>query len=224
MSKSSQNIEETTVEAEIGVDQQSFEIGEIADIQFEEIVDIDAIQKKLQKKINEDNLNEKLPEVAEVTPLELDSESKLEPDELGDVSKEMEAVGKKMASIVAASKAEVDPNAKKYVIYIDSDNIDFTENLSPSERRAIVNKILREQNGVLVKKKELEKTQRFLRHALVATITFIIGFPIMFYCVNKATQATIDNYKQAKADFSRLYKEQGKVKQVGSSAAEKFKY
>lgn len=218
MDNLSQNVDMIKNEADKIINEKpSFSV-EIGDIQFEEIVDVDEIQKKLQEKLsgeisfdvkNEDSTLESSDSSVEKENEETNFELK---DEI-----KSNAENEKNSPILPAFTLPVvenDPNAKKYVVYVDSENINFIEGLAINERRAIINKILREQNAAAKKKKELEARQKFLRHAILAAVTFIIGFPIMFFCVNKATQATINNYKDAKASFSRLYKEQGKVKSM----------
>lgn len=114
--------------------------------------------------------------------------------------------------------------AKKYVIYVDSENIDFIENLTIDERRIIINKILKEQNAVAVKQKIMQARKKFIKHILVATATIIIGFPILFFVVNKAMEASIINYKQAQQNFIDLYKSKNKYPQAGSSSLKQIKF
>lgn len=121
-------------------------------------------------------------------------------------------------------ESEKDSDSKKYVIYIDSDNINYMENLSVNERKQIINKILKEQNELDIKTRELNARKRFLKHALLACFTFIIGLPIMFIAVNKAVEITIDNYQFAKANFMKLYKEKGKIKMEESGYIKNVKY
>lgn len=168
------------------------------DLKFEEIVNVDDIQKVLKQKIeNEDADIEFIPEIKELnTPQKKRLLTKTEdkPDE-------------------AVTRTEIDYNSKKYVVYIDSDNIEFMDHLAANERREIINKILREQNEIGKKNKIIKDRQKFFTHALVVTFTFIIGFPIMFFCVNKAIEGSMDNYQQAQKNFVKLYRKQGKIKQ-----------
>lgn len=107
---------------------------------------------------------------------------------------------------------EPDKNAKKYVIYIDSENIEFIENLSINDRREIINKILKEQDEIIKTRKKAEERVRFTKHAILAGLTFIICFPILFFLVNKSLEVTITNYQRSRENFVKLYKEQGKIK------------
>lgn len=158
------------------------------DIQFEEVFDIDKIQKELESSTldipaNTENLAEKLSRTASETERKALKNLKLK-----------------------------EANVKKYVIYVDSDNIDYMESLSLDERKKVINDILKEQSKLSVKEREIAHRNKYFRHAMIACITFIIFFPLMFILVNKALMATITNYQQARENFARLYKEQGKIK------------
>lgn len=162
------------------------------DIQFEEVLDIDAIQQKLLDRIYEDD-----PDI--------------------ESSQDVNTVIDKQAAIIAEKKAKLPARAhsitaRKYVIYVDSENIDFMENLSIDERKEVINRVLKEQHTLSMQTKEFRKRKKQLNHALIACLTFIIGFPIMFIVVNKSIEASLTNYQQAKQNVVRLYKEGGKVK------------
>lgn len=202
-------IEETTTE-EISFEESTQELGEdfaqeaatesiqdetddiTDDIQFEEVLDIDAIQQKLLDRIYEDD-----PEI--------------------ESSQDVNTVIDKQAAIIAEKKAKLPARAhsitaRKYVIYVDSENIDFMENLSIDERKEVINRVLKEQHNLSMQTKEFRKRKKQLNHALIACLTFIIGFPIMFIIVNKSIEASLTNYQQAKQNVARLYKQGGKVK------------
>lgn len=178
---------------------------DIEDIQFEEVVDIDEIQKKLQERNYEITPETELPESP---PIE---------EQKNIIINEVQAV-------MNNKLAPADSNSKKYVIYIDPDNINFMENLSVNERREVINKILKDKNALDIKTKEINAKKRFLSHAILACFTFVIGFPLMFAGVNKAMMATIDNYQQAKENFMKLYKEQGKIKMKENGVVRNIKY
>lgn len=162
------------------------------DIQFEEVLDIDAIQQKLLERIYED-----YPEI--------------------ESSQDVDTVIDKQVAIIEEKKAKLPVRAnsitsRKYVVYVDSENIDFMENLSIEERKEIINKILKDQNKLSIQTKEFRKKKKILNHVLLACFTFIIGFPIMFIIFNKSIEASITNYHQAKQNVVKLYKQGGKVK------------
>lgn len=173
------------------------------DIQFEEVLDLDSIQQKLLDRIYEDD-----PEI----------ESSQDVNTI--INKKAEIVEEKTAKRMVKD----DSSAKKYVIYVDQNNIDFMENLSINERKEIINQILKEQNELGIKHKEIEARKKYIKHLLLACITFIIGFPIMFIAVNKSLESIINNYQQAKQNFSKLYKSQGKVKMNEPEAVKHIKY
>lgn len=203
MDNLSQDIEKNSEEKEIKP--QSPEGKVVDDIKFDEVFDIDKIQEKLQEKLN---LND--------TETEADSESEpISATELFEISKEKKeevAEQKEEAPAVSNLPAKSDLNAKKYVLYIDSYNIDYMESLSLNERREVINRVLQEQKDLSEEQKQQQKKKRFLKHLILACITFIICFPIMFIVVNKAMESVLANYQQARENFTKLYKEQGKIK------------
>lgn len=178
------------------------------DIQFEEMIDLEQIQKEFKKKLHGDDAEPDSPFSANADDIFAEDKSE---------------TGFNAPNVLPA-KLEIDPNAKKYVIYIDPANIDFMENLSIKERKDIINKILKEQNELSIKQRQFIENRKFFMHAILASFTFIIGFPIVFFIVNQSINATMVNYQQAKQNFSKLYKEQGKIKPSDSDAAKNFKY
>ena len=173
-------------------------------IQFDEVFDIDEIQKKLKDQMEQGDFDEELTDETEEPMLELEIKPKNQP--------------------VESNSPSIDTNAKKYVIYINAENIDFIENLSANERRELINKILREQNELSVEEKKNQERNQFLKHLLLSVATFIIFFPILFIYVNKALLITIDNYQQATENFAKLYKEQGKIKRTSPENVPNIKY
>ncbi len=103
-------------------------------------------------------------------------------------------------------------NTKKYVIYVNEENINFIDSLSIEERKEIINDILHEQDAYFAAKKRQKQRKIFLLNVLIICITFVIGFPIMFMVVNKAMQATIQNYSSSRKNFEKLYRNEGKLK------------
>lgn len=180
------------------------------DIQFEEIADLDAIQQQLKQKIEKEKYIEEHP--GEEPP---EPETPKDENVTADIN---------FSASAPPAPIEVDPNAKKYVIYIDSTNVDFMEGLSISERKSMINIILKEQNEASIKAKEIERRKRFVSHIIIVVLTFIIGFPILFAGVNKAMEIIITNYQTAKENFSKLYKEHGKIRPSDAEAEKNFKY
>lgn len=165
-----------------------------ADIEFEESIDIDEIEKALMKQLESGDEEEEEEEKPSEEPL---------------VFEEIVAQGESAPAQPIFS--EVSPGSKKYVIYVNPENINFMENLSANERKEIVNKILREQDEVVAKLRAVERRKVYIRHLIVAVITFIIGFPLLFLIVNKSVEVTVSNYKQAQKNFINLYREKGKI-------------
>jgi len=186
---------------------------EDSDIQFEEIIDIDKIQRKLKQQFGGFS-DEEL--AAEAENVKFDANTEIVGT--ADFSPMQETTKPE------SNRLEIDPKDKKYVVYIDYDNIEFMENLSPSERKETINKILKEQHKVITNNKIVEDRNNFIKHVIIATITFVIGFPLMFISVNKAMELTMENYDQAKTNIMKLYKKQGKIQSSDSSSADNFKY
>ena len=101
---------------------------------------------------------------------------------------------------------------KKFVIYIDEENIDYISSLSIQERKDIINSILREQDDIRLAKREYERRKKLVVHLLIGIITFVICIPLLYAIVNTCLEATIDNYKRSQYNFEVLYKERGKIK------------
>ncbi len=107
---------------------------------------------------------------------------------------------------------EGDKRYKKFVIYIDEENIDYISSLSIQERKDIINSILREQDDIRLAKREYERRKKLVVHLLIGIITFVICIPLLYAIVNTCLEATIDNYKRSQYNFEVLYKERGKIK------------
>lgn len=208
MDNFSQEIEKNSEEKKMN--QQS---NGIDDIKFEEVLDIDVIQKKLQEELDKGT-----------TDTDLDSSSA---SELFEISKakqgEHEAKASNLPTRPSASD-KTDANAKKYVIYIDSNNIEFMEGLTLNERREVINRILKEQNQLSIEQRKLNEKKRYLKHAILACFTFVVFFPLMFTLVNKSTEAVISNYQQSRQNITKLYREEGKIKMSRPGAVQNIKY
>lgn len=209
---------------EIEINQQEIQNPVIDDIQFEEAFDVDKIQNELKASLGLDaasddiavefvEVKKELPASTEVqTPIIEDSSDAEIPDD-SDIPFDASILEKEIKKVMDAP-VKFDSSSKKYVVYVNSDNIDFMESLSIKERQEVINKILKEQNEFIIMKKISQERIRFTKHALLATITFIVGFPVLFFCVNRALQITIDNYNVAKQNFSQLYRSSGKIQSV----------
>lgn len=189
-----ENVENTVDEGTEGINfeqaeepSESFEVQNNVDIQFEEVIDIDKIQSELNRQMGKDE------------PQNITEESQAQ------MSVNLPVVEEPVLSPIAA-------NSKKYVIYVDPYNVDYIESLSINERRSVINKVLREQNEFTFEQREFQKKKQFLIHLAIALVTFVISFPLLFFCVNKSMELTIANYNNAKQNITRLYKSGGKIK------------
>ena len=175
----------------------------VDDIEFEDsVIDIDEIQRQLQIQIEKGETEEDSPDEETETSLE-------NPLTVTEESLKLKSTVKNIGG-----------SAKKYVIYINPDNVDFMESLSSDERKNLINKVLSEQNEFLIKKREVDRKKVHIANVFLACITFVICFPIMFVLVNKATEVSIINYNQAKENFSKLYKQNGKIRESGAVVIE----
>lgn len=102
-------------------------------------------------------------------------------------------------------------DCKKYVVYITPNNVDYVDNLSIDERTELINNVISDKHSSDIKSKRLLERQRYVKHLIVVCITVIIGFPILFFAVNKSLQICISNYQQSQENFQKLYREKGKI-------------
>lgn len=107
---------------------------------------------------------------------------------------------------------EGDKRYKKFVVYIDEQNVDFITSLSIQERKDIINSILREQDDIRIARREEERRKKLVTHLLIGIITFIVFIPLLYLLVNQCLEATISNYQRSQNNFEVLYKERGKIK------------
>lgn len=230
------NFSYETDEKELELQSNQTEDTEGADIEFDENFDIESIQKSLQEQMegvigdSQEQPDESTEvEQADAETEEITEESAIvfeEPsnDQSEDFDGEIDFEKLVPSFMQTLPTAEASPNEKKYVIYIEPENIEFIESLSIEDRKKIINKILREQDEAIAKQKRIEDRKKFLSHALTVCITFIIGLPIIFFIVNKATEVTIVNYREAQQNFIELYKSKGKYGPVSEKAARNIKF
>lgn len=110
----------------------------------------------------------------------------------------------------------LDDNIKysKYVIYIDPENTEFIESLTVKERKNLINRILKEQDNIVITKKRFNTIQTCIKHAIIAILTIAIATPIIYFTINASLEATINNHRRSQTIFKTLYKEKGKIKNV----------
>jgi hypothetical protein len=110
----------------------------------------------------------------------------------------------------------LDDNVKysKYVVYIDPENTEFIESLTVKERKNLINRILKEQDNIVITQKRLNSIQTYIKHAIVAILTVAIATPIIYFTINASLEATINNHRRSQTIFKTLYKEKGKIKNL----------
>ena len=191
------------------------------DIEFDENINIEDIQKILQQHMAESavSLDEEEEEKDDEEDEE-DSDNNDDPDtiDLSLLTAAEEVAQESEAFAAGTETAGIDPQAKKYVIYIDPENIEFIEKLSISERKLIINQTLRDHDESIIRRKQQEQSRKFLRHSIVAALTVIIGLPLLFILVNKSLEVAISNYQTSEKNFGTLYREKGRIKLINRSS------
>lgn len=97
------------------------------------------------------------------------------------------------------------PRAKKFVVMVNSENVEFFDKIPMEERTVIFNKLLSQYHSTLKKSKEKKHLIKFTKHMFVGIITVLVSLPIMFIVVNKSIELTIKNYKDVQNNFEKLY-------------------
>lgn len=209
----SEEKEELSVEKDIPSPVAELQEGE--DIEFDENIDIDELQKAIQQQMDSANGAEN-PEQEQVEEpsAELQEETILEEQpelETSQVEDPIVSEDLNIPAIIQNFSQEIDTKAKKYVIYVDPENVPYIDNLSIDDRKTIINNILKEQDELGKKRKQVAERNRFTRHAIVSLLTVIISLPLLFFLVNKSLEVTMANYKQAQKNFMNLYRDKGKI-------------
>ncbi len=96
---------------------------------------------------------------------------------------------------------------KKYIVYVDKENIEAIDNLSVDERNAFINSAIKtkfENNDI---EKVRNKRAKILLHSTIMLCTAIMFMPIAVYLAHLSIVATFKNYKYSQDSFEKLYKE-----------------
>lgn len=196
------------------------------EIEFDENIDINALQAKLQEHMLLDNV-EYVPETTMEVPQEESSNvaefskmlsTPVVPVEQAQVEAVENSETVETAPAVAPQqqlpqeKLKLQPGEKKFVIYIEPENIDFIEGLSIKERKRVINRVLHYEDEDVRRKKERKERAKFTNQVIIMVLTVVVSLPIFFLLLNKSIEMTIVNYQQAQQNFVKLYKEQGKIK------------
>ena len=204
------------------------------DIEFDDNIDIDALQNQLQahmsstenikydiepmkEKVAEEN-TDKVEDIAEFSellnkPASNDSMNIIPAEDI----KALEPTSNDSAMPVQIpqqpqEKLKLQPGEKKFVIYIEPENLDFIESLSIKDRKKVINRVLHYEDENVRLKKERRERAKFTKQVIIMVITVVVSLPFFFMLLNKSIELTILNYQQAQQNFVKLYKEQGKIK------------
>ena len=104
----------------------------------------------------------------------------------------------KLFSLDKLSVQSKEQSFKKFVIQIDSDNVDYFESFSPGERTKLINKFLSLEQ---IKSRSNYRKKRLKEYLIHLSIVL----PVFYYCVNKLVLLTLENYKQTQINFEKLY-------------------
>lgn len=166
------------------------------DIEFDDNINIEALAQQLQQHVD----------IADVSNLSSEDFNK-EPEQPQVENQIIQPEENKTNIFDNFPKSD----CKKYVVYITPNNVDYVDNLSIDERTELINNVISDKHSSDIKSKRLLERQRYVKHLIVVCITVIIGFPILFFAVNKSLQICISNYQQSQENFQKLYREKGKI-------------
>lgn len=97
------------------------------------------------------------------------------------------------------------PRAKKFVIMINSENVEFFDKIPMEERTKLFNTLLTNYQKKAKATKEKIHLIKFAKHMFLGIMVVLVTLPIMFLVVNKSIEMTINNYKDVQNSFERLY-------------------
>ena len=97
------------------------------------------------------------------------------------------------------------PRAKKFVVMVNAENVEFFDKIPMEDRTKLFNTLLSEYKNNLESNNKKKKMIKFTKHMLVSVFTILISLPIMFIVVKKSIQLTIKNYKDVQYNFEKLY-------------------
>jgi len=209
-------------------DFSNFEVSNEEEIEFDDNIDIEALQAQLQQHMSSENIDyAPAPASINKTVSVPDGSNTLVPVyntevsetlELNNFVQSFEESGNGTETLPVPEKPKEEEKLKlklgekKYVIYIEPDNVDFVENLTIKERKKIINRILREEDENIRKKRQIEERTKFTHQVIIMVLTVVVSLPIFFVLLNKSIEITILNYQQTQQNLVKLYKEQGKIK------------
>lgn len=213
------------------------ESAENEEIEFDDNIDIDSLQAQLQQHMSVENITYE----AEKSKTDSDSDSDsttnissfsemfnsagsdvsvetmgknaVQPvDETSEIQLNQQPAQNLQSQALSQEKLKLQPGEKKFVIYIEPENLDFIESLSIKERKKVINRVLHYEDKSVRIEKERKERIKFTNQVIIMVLTVVISLPFFFLLLNKSIEITILNYQQAQQNFVKLYKEQGKIK------------
>ncbi len=97
------------------------------------------------------------------------------------------------------------PRAKKFVVMVNAENVEYFDKIPMEERTKLFNKLLSQYRSNINAAKEKAHLIKFSKHMFVGIMTVLISLPIMFIVVNKSIELTVKNYKDVQNNFEKLY-------------------
>ncbi len=97
------------------------------------------------------------------------------------------------------------PKAKKFVVMVNADNVEFFDKIPMEERTQLFNNLLSDYKHGLENTQKKKHLIKFSKHMFVGIMTVLLSLPIMFVVVNKSIELTIQNYKDVQNSFEKLY-------------------
>ncbi len=97
------------------------------------------------------------------------------------------------------------PRAKKFVVMVNAENVEFFDKIPMEERTKLFNELLTSYKNNKKAQKEKAHLIKFSKHMFVGIMVVLISLPIMFVVVNKSIELTIKNYKDVQNNFEKLY-------------------
>lgn len=173
---------------------------------------------------NQDNFDMDFDEKLEIEKLQatIRSMSNFSDDSEGFISQSPKALmeGSALAAMADASEEEEfdpyaaiekpvvrnkGPKAKKFVVMVDANNVEFFDKVPMEERTKLFNRLLSDYKNNQLKENRKKHLVKFTKHMFVAILTILLSLPVMFLVVNKSIQLTIKNYKDVQNNFEQLY-------------------
>lgn len=102
------------------------------------------------------------------------------------------------------------PRAKKFVVMVNSENVEFFDNIPMDERTTLFNQLLSKYKAEKNSAKQKARLIKLSKHMIVCIFTILLSLPVMFLIVNKSIELTIRNYKDVQNSFEKLYESKNK--------------